>query len=264
MGSGGPGSRGCGLPRSGIEQRLGGGCSIAASQSSHTWGSLARFMALLRLFSINLLVDRADPVALRRLLRDADPDVVTVQELGDRTAEVVSELFPHGHLDPRDDFFGMGIASRNPVTVQRLDLEGRSGWAARLEPNMWPQLTQTLDVVNVHLVNPVNRPWRSSAAERRRQIEQIGSFLDDRTGPSVVVGDMNASPAWPEYRLLADLGSDAAAETGTAARTWAPVTWGPRLLRIDHAFVSGARPLSTSVESVRGSDHSALVVDIEV
>lgn len=221
-------------------------------------------MALLRLVSINLLVDRADPGDLRRLLAETDPDVVTVQELGDKTAGVISEVFAHGHLDPRDDFFGMGIASKNPITVQRLDLEGRSGWAARLEPRMWPQLKQTFDVLNVHLVNPVNRPWRSSAAARRRQIEQIGSFLAERSGPSVIVGDMNASPAWPEYRLLRALGSDAAEETGTAVRTWAPLTWGPRLLRIDHAFVAGARSVSTSVETVRGSDHSALVVDLEL
>jgi len=221
-------------------------------------------MALLRIVSINLLVDRADPVDLARLMRDTGPDIAVVQELGEKTADVVSDIFPFGHLDPQKDFFGMGIAAKHPVVVERLVLEGRSGWVAHLEPEAWPQLTQTMDVLNVHLVNPVNRPWRSSASARRLQIEQIGSFLAERAGPSVVVGDMNASPAWPEYRMLAQLGSDAAAETGTAARTWAPTTWGPRVLRIDHAFVAGVRPVSTSVRAVRGTDHSALIVDLEV
>jgi endonuclease/exonuclease/phosphatase (EEP) superfamily protein YafD len=36
------------------------------------------------------------------------------------------------------------------------------------------------------------------------------------------------------------------------------------LLRIDHAFVSGVRPIATSIAQVRGSDHRALIVDIEV
>jgi endonuclease/exonuclease/phosphatase (EEP) superfamily protein YafD len=34
-------------------------------------------------------------------------------------------------------------------------------------------------------------------------------------------------------------------------------------LRIDHAFVKGARPITTSVAQVRGSDHRALIIDID-
>jgi len=40
--------------------------------------------------------------------------------------------------------------------------------------------------------------------------------------------------------------------------------WGPRLLRIDHAFVSGVAPVSTSTARVAGTDHSALIVDLDV
>jgi endonuclease/exonuclease/phosphatase (EEP) superfamily protein YafD len=36
------------------------------------------------------------------------------------------------------------------------------------------------------------------------------------------------------------------------------------LLRIDHAFVVGTRPIATSVVPVRGTDHRALIIDIEV
>jgi len=221
-------------------------------------------MAAVRVLSINLLVDRADPDALRRLLVDVDPDVVVTQELGIRTAGVLSALFPHGHLDPQDDLFGLGIATRRPVEIERLDLEGRSGWVAHLDPDTWPLLSEPLDVLDVHLVNPVNRPWRKSRDARRLQIQQIATFLEGRDAASVVIGDMNATPAWPEYKLLSRLGADAAAVTGTARRTWSQFMWGPRLLRIDHAFVSGVQPLKTSVRAVEGSDHSALIVDLEV
>ncbi|MCL1592732.1 MAG: endonuclease/exonuclease/phosphatase family protein [Actinomycetia bacterium] len=221
-------------------------------------------MAPLRILSINLLVDRADPDDLRRVITDAEPDVVTLQELGERSAEVVRDLLPHGHLEPLGDFFGMGIATRHPAVVERLDLETRSGWVARLEPGDWPQLRQPLDVLNVHLVNPIDRPWRTSRAARRSQIEQIATFLDGRQSAHMIIGDMNASPAWPEYKLLTQLGTDAAAATGTAKRTWALKTWGPRLLRIDHAFVSGVEPITTTVTPVKGSDHSALIVDLDV
>jgi endonuclease/exonuclease/phosphatase (EEP) superfamily protein YafD len=36
------------------------------------------------------------------------------------------------------------------------------------------------------------------------------------------------------------------------------------MLRIDHVFGSGARVVRTVVEPVRGSDHAALVVDLEL
>jgi endonuclease/exonuclease/phosphatase (EEP) superfamily protein YafD len=81
---------------------------------------------------------------------------------------------------------------------------------------------------------------------------------------SVIIGDMNSSPAWPEYRLLSKLGIDAARATGSARRTWAPFVRGPRLLRIDHAFVSGVTPVTTGVVPVRGTDHAALIVDLEM
>jgi endonuclease/exonuclease/phosphatase (EEP) superfamily protein YafD len=221
-------------------------------------------MALLRIFSLNLLVDRADPEDLERVLTEADPDVIVVQELGERTAEVIAGFHDHGHLDPRNDFFGMGIATRHPAKVERLELEGRSGWSARLSPGLWPGLPESIDVVDLHLVNPVERPWRQTRDTRRRQIAQVSAFLEDRDVASVVIGDMNASPAWREYKLLSELGVDAARATGTARRTWSHFVWGPRLLRIDHAFVARARPITTEVVPVRGSDHSALVVDIEV
>ena len=221
-------------------------------------------MSLLRILSINLLVDRADPGDLRRMILAADPDVVCTQEMGPTTAEVVAGILPHGRLEPRSDLFGMGIATRYPVVVEPLGLEDRSGWVARLESDVWPDLTEPLDVYGVHHTNPIDRPWRASRDQRRRQIARIAAAVDERDAASVVIGDMNASPAWPEYKLLSDIGTDAARSTGTARRTWFQFLSGPRLLRIDHAFVAGVDPITTSTVKVSGTDHRALIVDIEV
>lgn len=226
-------------------------------------GRLPGFMAMLRILSINLLVDRADPSDLRRVITDADPDVVCTQEMGPKTATVVADALANGHLEPQEDLFGMGIATRYPVTVEELDLEGRPGWIARLEPSQWLGLAEPLDVYDVHITNPLDRPWGASRGVRRHQIERIAEQVERRSVPSVVIGDMNATPAWPEYRMLSRIGTDAARTTGTARRTWSQFLSGPRLLRIDHAFVAGVRPVTTSVVAVRGTDHRALIVDIE-
>lgn len=221
-------------------------------------------MPRLRILSINLLVDRADPDDLRRVITESDPDVVCAQELGPSAAAVIAELLAHGHLEPKHDLFGLGIASRKPVSVERLELERRSGWIARLETKGWPTLSQPLDVFDVHLSNPVDRPWRATTAARRRQVNQIASAVAARDAASVVIGDMNATPAWREYKMLAELGEDAARATGTEERTWSHLLFGPRLLRIDHAFVAGAQPVTTSTARVRGTDHRALIVDIDI
>ncbi|TDI52954.1 MAG: hypothetical protein E2O95_03705 [Acidobacteria bacterium] len=221
-------------------------------------------MALLRILSINLLVDRADPDDVRRMILDADPDVVCAQELGPRTASVMADLLAHGHLDPRPDLFGLGIATRFPTTIDKLDLEERSGWIARLEPDRWPGLKEPLDIFNVHLVNPIDRPWGVSRQVRRRQVDEITAEVNAHDVAAVVIGDMNATPLWREYKRLAEIGTDAARASGSARKTWSPFVFGPRLLRIDHAFVKGVRPTATSVIRVRGTDHRALVVDIEL
>lgn len=221
-------------------------------------------MSQLRILSINLLVDRAVPSDLRRVIMDADPDVVCVQEMGPRAEAVVADILPNGHLDPRSDLFGMGIAAKYPVVVDSLALTARSGWVARLDPGDWRDLSQPFDVFNVHLTNPVDFPWRASRDERRRQISQLSVAVDQRDSVGVVIGDMNATPSWTEYKLLSEIGDDAARVTGTEHRTWSHFLFGPRLLRIDHAFVIGVRPIATSIAQVRGTDHRALIVDIEV
>ena len=65
-------------------------------------------------------------------------------------------------------------------------------------------------------------------------------------------------------RPAAALGVDAAAVTETSQRTWAHFQWGPRWIRIDHAVVAGATPVSTRVVPIRGSDHRSLVVDLDL
>ena len=214
--------------------------------------------------SANLLVDRADPDALRRTIADARPDVVAVQELGPGLAGVIAASHPHGHLEPRADGFGLGIATLHPVAVVPVVLPKRSGWSAVLEPASWPGLDAPFEVVNVHLTNPIDWPWSASRAARRGQLAGLTEGYGERTGARVIVGDMNSTPQWREYKGLAALGTDAARHTRTTRATWSHFLGGPRLLRIDHAFVAGAMPISTEVTRIAGTDHSALIVDIKV
>lgn len=220
-------------------------------------------MAGLRVVTSNLLVDRARPEAVAGMIDDVAPDVLAVQELGESNAEAVGAALPHGHLAPRSDGFGLGIAAHRPISVERIEMEERPGWLAILEAPVW-DLPTSVAVVNVHLTNPVNLPWTQSLRRRRDQIATITGVVRSLDIPYVIVGDMNTTPRWPEYRMLAALGEDVALATGTTAPTWNHFTRGPRLIRIDHGFASGMRPMGTRTIRVPGTDHRALMIDLEV
>jgi endonuclease/exonuclease/phosphatase (EEP) superfamily protein YafD len=217
----------------------------------------------------NLWSRRSDPAALVRALEEVGPDVLAVQELGPAQADVIASLLPHGRLEPRDDYEGMGIALRHSAPVVAVALPRRDARIARLGPGTWPGLEAPVEIVNVHVLAPhALPPWRTWRT-RIGQVREFTRWLDANPhGARVVCGDLNATPAWPAYRRFAERMTDVvrvhAERTGARPpRTWGPWHGAPRLLRIDHVFASGGRVVDLRSLPLRGSDHSALVVDFE-
>ena len=221
---------------------------------------------MLRLISANLRHGRADPGAFAELVRREDAAVVAVQELGPRLTETLGALLPHGKLEPTPDGMGMGVALRRPAAVERLGLPHRDARVARLAPENWPELRECVEILNVHISAPHTRVPRSWH-DRRGQVAGLEAYLATAVGPRALVGDFNATPAWPAYRRLTAVLDDAAAlvaarEGRAPARTWGPTPDAPRLLRIDHVLVDALEVLAFRVVSLPGSDHSAVVVDL--
>ena len=211
----------------------------------------------------NLFNGRVDAGALARVLDDVRPDVVACQELSEDAAEVIAARLPHGRLEPRDDFWGGGIAASREVDVTTFPVTARDGWTARLYPTVWPSLSNELVVAGVHYANPIDRPVRRSLTIRRGQLADTLAFIGAHDGPLVLVGDFNSTPLWPAYRRLVEHITDGVAVLGRARRTWGPWWWFPRLLRIDHVFVRAATVATSRLIRVKGMDHSALVVDVD-
>jgi endonuclease/exonuclease/phosphatase family metal-dependent hydrolase len=224
----------------------------------------------LRVLSMNLCNGRAEREALGRKIEELDVDVVAVQELSPGLAGVISELLPHGKLEPTADGLGMGIALRHPGNVERLALRDRDAQVVELGPSEWPDLPDRIELVNVHIQAPHCFPQWRALARRRDQIRSLNAYL--RGVPKrrrAVVGDFNATPLWPVYRALASHLEDAAklhAEVtrSRSARTWAPWKRAPRLLRIDHAFLRGLTVDRFEVVEVTGSDHGGILADLRL
>lgn len=218
----------------------------------------------LSVMTVNLFNGRAEPKALREVLMSEKPDIVACQELSQNAAAVLDDLYPHGHLDPRDDNHGGGIVARRPISVEPLPVAPRPGWSVTLYPTEWPGLLAPLAVTSVHFTNPVEWPWKQSLNERRGQVGTVIAHVEATRLPHLVVGDFNASPAWPAYRQITRALTDGPRSAGTARRTWGPSWWFPRLLRIDHGFVKGIDVVSSRTIGIRGTDHSALVLQLDL
>lgn len=215
-----------------------------------------------RLMTANLLHVRCDAADFARVLAHHDPDVVVTQELGPDVAEVLADVYPHHRLRPTHDFTGRGVATRFPAEFGVIDMPGRDGTTAVLEVS-----GTRVRVAGVHLLNPIQFPWWSFVRARSRQLEGLFEWLDQSSGPIAVAGDFNASPRWPAYRQMAvrleDLVVDWANRHGSAAeRTWAWRPGWPRLLRIDHVFGRGMRADRVEVDTIRGTDHHPVIVDL--
>ena len=214
----------------------------------------------------NLLHDRGDPQAFARLLARTEPDLLVTQELSVQCADVIADSFPNHHLRPAPGFTGRGVASRFPASFGDIDMPVRSGtWALVAIDG------RLLRLVGMHLANPIQFPWWRSLRARSHQLEALFDWVDeaDDDFPLVVAGDMNASPRWPAYRRMADRWTDMASRRGheqgvIPERTWAWRPGWPRLLRIDHVFGQGVEVHDVSVSGIEGSDHHAVIVEMEI
>lgn len=87
--------------------------------------------------------------------------------------------------------------------------------------------------------------------------------------PTLVAGDFNASPAWPAYKRVEERVTDLVGQYAERRGQTTEPTWGwrpgwPRMLRIDHVFGVGVRATAVEVRPVRGTDHAAVIVDLEL
>lgn len=218
--------------------------------------------------SANLWSGGADPDAFAQLVDGLGVDVVAVQEVDADQAHALNEVLPHGSLGPGSFEDGIGIAMRRPGKVHTVEMPWRQARATVLDPADWPELGVPIQVTAMHLMAPQLLIPRPSFALRPKQLRALEQHLG--AAPStqrVVLGDFNATPLWPAYRRMASQLTDAAVTVADAAgvvprRTWGPWSGAPRLLRIDHAFVSGVDVETFRVVDVPGSDHSAIVMDV--
>lgn len=139
------------------------------------------------------------------LIREADADVVAIQELDHGGAAVLSaalaDVYPHQALHPADIFVGQGVFSRYPLLADEY-------WQITLGHQ---RVVIDLDGTPVALYNahPVH-PFLFHAegipgfdpSRRRQEIDVVLGRAAAEAGPVVIAGDFNMTDQTDDYRLI--------------------------------------------------------------
>lgn len=201
-------------------------------------------------FNLNGGHDRPDRVIAA--IREAQPDIVALQELNPAIAAALERdlkgEYPYQTLDPQWGVTGMGVISRFPLRRSAAQLPG-DHWVGAPQVVEIDTPVRTITLLNVHAIPPVGpRDWMTWAiGERERQAEAIAAFARNHRKPLVIAGDMNVTPFHRAYRILKSELIDVWRKHGSGAgftwpggeRTLLGIPLPSWLVRIDYIFISG-------------------------
>jgi endonuclease/exonuclease/phosphatase family metal-dependent hydrolase len=226
---------------------------------AHDATNQAAAPATLRLLTVNVSYRPFSARRLLELVREANPDLLIVQELTPHAEQVLADfdtLFSHHHKFPAAGPRGIGVWSRYELEWSETFALGRlPAIEARVRS---PQGAFT--VIGAHLNSPVSA--RRSAA-RNTELRELAVRSAAVEGPLVVAGDFNITPYSPFFvDWLADSGLTDTRRGRTLSVSWP--TWLPWAgIPIDHVAVnSGFSIVSHRQLANFDSDHWGVLVEL--
>jgi endonuclease/exonuclease/phosphatase (EEP) superfamily protein YafD len=216
-------------------------------------------VAPLKVLTVNVSYRQFKERRLLEIVREANPDVLVVQELTPHAERVLADLdtsFPHFRKFPADRQYGIGLWSR-------YELESGGTIALGRLPAIEARVrgpSGTFTFIGVHLSAPMTR---RRAAARNQQLVELAARAAAVKGPLIVAGDFNTTPYSPYFAdWLQAAGLTDSRRGRTISTSW------PTMLRwagipIDHVAVNDG----FSIQSHRRlpnfeSDHFGALVEV--
>jgi len=228
--------------------------------------------APLKIVFANVLTSNADPAPLFRLIAEEKPDLVALLEINGRWKSLLlsrlSADFPFQSVHPREDNFGLALFSRARPGGGRVEF-----FADVEAPSLdlvWYHPDAAIRIVLTHPLPPGDD---ATTALRNQHLDDLANWRrfvagltasDAPSTPTLILGDLNATPWCPPLRrLLADTGlRPAAADAGLLAPSW-PVPVPFLRIPLDHALLSpDLACVSYRVGPDIGSDHFPLILEL--
>jgi endonuclease/exonuclease/phosphatase (EEP) superfamily protein YafD len=213
----------------------------------------------LKVLTVNVSFGPFSPRRLLEIVREADPDVLVLQELTPHAETVLRDFdtaFPHYRKFPADGPSGIGLWSRH-------ELEAGTTFALGRVPAIEARVrgpSGTFTVIGVHLSAPTS-PRR--AAARNQELVELAARSAAVAGPLVVAGDFNTTPYSPYFvEMLAASGLTDTRRGRTLSASW-PTMLPWASVPIDHVAVNaGFDILSHRRLPNFESDHYGLLVEL--
>ena len=214
----------------------------------------------LEVASVNLLFtnDRIADVAAQ--MDQLTADVIVFTEYTEQHQEALLASPVAGRYPYRTDRAGPrgeGVAIWSALPVERADNPNTDSTSIDVTVG-GPD--GAVRIVGVHFPTPLDD--FASWSHDLRTATEIGRVAD---GPTLLIGDLNASYWHPDFRRVLDEGFvDAHTADGAGFSTSWPTTWPiPPFVRLDHALTTGGL-VATDVEDVdvAGSDHLGMIVTV--
>lgn len=213
----------------------------------------------IKILTVNVSFRQFSARTLLEIVREANPDIVVVQELTPHAETVLAELdktFPNNRKFPADGAYGIGLWSR-------FTLESSETFALGRVPAIEARLrapTGAITVIGVHLRAPTTA---RRAAARNQELGELARRIGATEGALIVAGDFNATPYTPYFRdWLRESGLTDSRRGRTLAISW-PTMFPLAGIPIDHVAVNDHfTPLSHRRLPNFESDHYGVLVEV--
>jgi endonuclease/exonuclease/phosphatase (EEP) superfamily protein YafD len=213
-----------------------------------------------RLLFANVCFDNPDHDRILSLVDSARPDLVVLTEMESdwfAALEPLGRSYPYCTCKEPEDVPESILWSRLPVDdyqVLPFSRDDLTSFRARIGLE-----GRSLTLVGVHTMSPRGGV---NARHRNEELDELGRYAAGRTGPLIVVGDLNCTPWSPYFRDLLRQSGLADSRRGFGVQpswpAWLPLPGIP----IDHCLVSSeVEVIDRRVGPDIGSDHYPIVID---
>jgi endonuclease/exonuclease/phosphatase (EEP) superfamily protein YafD len=214
--------------------------------------------ATLSIAVANVHLDNSDAAPLAAWLAREQPDIVVVLEVSAGYALGLAELrgYPHRHIVPRDDPFGIAVLSRHPLreSLARRDAMGIPHLETRIDFQ-----GREVALLAAHPMPPIAAAHH---AERNRKLAGWAADLARGGLPGLVAGDLNATPWSMAFNGLGAAGLHRAT---SLVPTWPAALGGLMGIPIDHVLATSQWRLVAAHRGPNlGSDHTPVLVRVAI
>lgn len=226
---------------------------LTASAPAPTGEPQAQVLAVA---SANVHLHSRNIKALVAWLAQEKPDVLVLLEVSPAYAQGLRTLrdYPFQHIVAEDSPFGIAVLSRHPL--QQIEVIEDAQGIAHIEALLqWHG--QPVGIIALHPMPPLTPQYHSV---RNAKLAALARHATASGIPTVLAGDLNATPWSSAFSGLAQLGLRRA--SGLAA-TWPAVLQGVLGLPIDHVLATQHwAVVARKVGPQLGSDHLPVLVHL--